>query len=87
MPEQKDKKGFVPEHYDPVEYWNTRKQPNTAKAPGVSQNHADFFRKHTPLDAPAILELGPGVGRLFSIYKSARDGVFDTLDLTRQHEH
>jgi len=85
MTDKKAQKGFVPDYYDPVEYWNTRSQPNTEKAPGISQMHSDFFHRNIG-HAPAILELGPGVGRLFALYKNSRDGVFATLDLTRQHE-
>lgn len=80
-----EKQSFVPENYDPVEYWNTRNQPNTAKNPGVSSAHADYFRKHI---APGsnILELGPGIGRLFSMYRGAKDGTFSTLDIATQHK-
>ncbi|SNR72473.1 class I SAM-dependent methyltransferase [Puniceibacterium sediminis] len=79
-----EKKNFIPEQYNPAEYWNTRDQPNTGAKPGVSKPHADFFAKHVSADA-RILEMGPGIGRMFPLYAGARDATFSTVDLTEQH--
>ncbi|WP_146591387.1 class I SAM-dependent methyltransferase [Puniceibacterium confluentis] len=79
-----EKKSFVPERYEPAEYWNTRDQPNTQANPTVSQPHAEFFRKHVA-DGSRILEMGPGIGRLFPLYAGAQNARFSTVDLTEQH--
>lgn len=76
-------KSVVPEHYDPVTYWNEREHPNTAPNPGVSAEHARFFRRHIGGHA-SLLELGPGVGRLFPLYSGLPEVA--TLDLTRRYE-
>ena len=78
-------KGFVPESYDPVEYWNNRAQPNTDERPGISPKDIEFFKSQVP-DGSSILEVGPGIGRLIPLYATARGKAFSTLDLTRQHE-
>jgi len=79
-----DKKSFVPEKYEPVEYWNTRTQPNTVANPGLNPAHIDFFNKHIPAGS-RILEMGPGIGRLFPLYAAARDATFTTIDVADQH--
>lgn len=80
-----EKQGFVPENYNPVEYWNARNQPNTAKNPGISAAHAAYFALHAKPGA-TILELGPGIGRLFPMYRSAKDRTFSTVDIASQHK-
>lgn len=79
-----EKKSFIPENYDPVEYWNTREQPNTEKNPGVSIAHAGYFSQHLQ-PGSKILELGPGIGRLFPMYVGAKNKTFSTLDIATQH--
>jgi hypothetical protein len=78
------KKGFVPENYNPVDYWNTRDQPNTEKNPGVSPAHASYFNRNVP-PGMRILEVGPGIGRLFPLYRDALNGEFSTIDIASQH--
>jgi ubiquinone/menaquinone biosynthesis C-methylase UbiE len=70
------------EKYDPTEHWNTREHPNTAENPGISPVEYDFLG---PLlsQANSLLELGPGVGRLFPLYKSVAQ--FSTLDLSTNY--
>lgn len=68
--------------YQPEVYWNKRRHPNTqADAPitGADQN---FFY---PLirAASSILEIGPGVGRLFPLYTS--HGAITTLDVSKNY--
>ena len=68
--------------YDPIEHWNTREHPNTAANPGISPVEYDFLG---PLldGADSLLELGPGVGRLFPLYKTVSQ--FSTLDLSTNY--
>lgn len=70
------------EKYDPTEHWNTREHPNTAENPGISPVEYDFLG---PLlsQANSLLELGPGVGRLFPLYKSVAQ--CSTLDLSTNY--
>ena len=70
------------EKYDPTEHWNTREHPNTAENPGISPVEYDFLG---PLlsQANSLLELGPGVGRLFPLYKLVAQ--FSTLDLSTNY--
>lgn len=78
-----EKKSFIPEVYDPVEYWNSRDQPNTDANPGISPAHRAVFDRHLKHGA-RVLELGPGIGRLFPVYEGCSE--LATLDLTHQHE-
>jgi len=75
-------KSVVPERYDPVTYWNERAHPNTAPNPGVSAEHARFFQKQIA-GQKSLLELGPGVGRLFGLYRGLQEVA--TLDLTQRY--
>ena len=66
--------------YDPLSYWNARKNPNKSdQAPGWLLRYATA---HTA-GQPRILELGPGVGRTFDIYSAGQEVT--TLDLSRQY--
>jgi ubiquinone/menaquinone biosynthesis C-methylase UbiE len=72
----------VPDVYDPFVYWNTREQPNTEKDPGISAAHAGFITEQiSPGDA--LLEIGPGVGRLFELYKKC--GSVATVDVSKKY--
>lgn len=73
---------FIPKKYDPVTYWNERKQPNTQTNPGVSAENANFLRKNIG-DARSLLEVGPGTGRLLGQYGGI-DRVC-TLDLSKAY--
>jgi len=68
--------------YDPMQYWNEREHPNTAEDPGVSQAHAEFLEKFIG-EADEILEIGPGVGRLFPLYRRLK--VANTIDISRKY--
>ena len=70
------------EKYDPVEHWNTREHPNTAPNPGIGQVEIDFFGPMLS-GANSLLELGPGVGRLFPLYKDV--AKVSTLDLSTNY--
>lgn len=53
--------------YEPKQYWNTREHPNTAVDPGLSPVEVNFLQPKL-LAAHSVLEIGPGVGRLFPLY-------------------
>lgn len=86
-----DKKGvqrvsnIIPNQYDPVSYWAQREHPNTEAAPGISPPHRNYFSENAA-GAKSVLELGPGIGRLFPLYAGIPRTV--TLDLSRKYaEH
>lgn len=54
--------------YDPRAYWNAREHPNTAADPGLSPQEIDFLNPKIA-SARSLLEIGPGVGRLFPLYR------------------
>ncbi|WP_132032357.1 class I SAM-dependent methyltransferase [Aquabacter spiritensis] len=70
------------ETYNPAEYWNMREHPNTAAAPDINVHDRQFI---TPIleEAKSVLELGPGVGRLFPLYKNVPRVA--TVDLSRNY--
>jgi SAM-dependent methyltransferase len=74
---------IVPDHYDPVSYWKQREHPNTGTAPGISLPHRNYFSSNT-VDATSVLELGPGIGRLFPLYKGMERVA--ALDLSRKYK-
>ncbi|HUG00759.1 MAG TPA: class I SAM-dependent methyltransferase [Longimicrobiales bacterium] len=53
--------------YDPLVYWNRRKNPNSA-SPALTQAHIDYVRKHVA-GCRRILDFGPGVGRIIPAYR------------------
>jgi len=71
------------EKYDPYEHWNTREHPNTAEDPGLNPAEHNFFGPKLA-QAQALLELGPGVGRLFPLYKGVPR--VETLDLSTNYQ-
>jgi ubiquinone/menaquinone biosynthesis C-methylase UbiE len=75
-------KNFIPQQYDPVTYWRTREQPNTVADPGVSKMDDDFFGRFFNL-GDKVLELGPGVGRIFKLYQGSASVT--TSDIADQH--
>lgn len=74
---------IVPDHYDPLTYWAKREHPNTGEAPGISPPHRQYFSENTS-DAKSILELGPGIGRLFPLYKGIERVA--ALDLSHKYQ-
>lgn len=68
--------------YDPVEYWNKREHPNTLADPGVSAAQASCVSKFLG-NAESILEIGPGVGRLFPLYAKLKN--VNTVDISRNY--
>lgn len=74
---------IVPDIYEPVRYWQEREHPNTDKRPGISQEHADFFRREA-VGAASVVEMGPGIGRLFPLYKGFER--IDTVDLSTNYQ-
>lgn len=71
------------EKYNPAEYWNTREHPNTAEAPGINHHEIDFLGPKLA-EANSVLELGPGIGRLFPLYKEVAET--STLDLSTNYD-
>lgn len=67
--------------YDPVQYWRTRKDPNTVNP--ETKNHLSFLEEHLS-GVDSILDFGPGVGRLFSAYKGS--SIVVGCDVTDQHD-
>jgi 2-polyprenyl-3-methyl-5-hydroxy-6-metoxy-1,4-benzoquinol methylase len=66
--------------YDPLAYWNARKNPNKSdRAPDWLLDHVGQFLNGTT----RVFELGPGIGRTFSVYSSGQRIV--TLDLSRSY--
>lgn len=66
--------------YDPVAYWNSRKNPNSSDvAPAWIHDYIRPFAK----GVDRAFELGPGVGRTFDIYD--RGAHIVTLDLSKQY--
>ena len=53
--------------YDPLVYWNRRRNPNSA-TPEVTRDHIEYVRRQVS-DCKRILDLGPGVGRIFPAYE------------------
>ena len=70
-------------HYDPKSYWDTREHPNTAAAPGISEHDRSFLLPRIT-GVGSLLEIGPGVGRLFPLYKGVSQ--ISTLDLSRNYQ-
>lgn len=70
------------ETYDPVEYWNARQHPNTKEDPGIREDHAQYLNKYIS-NARGVLEIGPGVGRLFSLYTPL--GKVHTVDISKHY--
>jgi 2-polyprenyl-3-methyl-5-hydroxy-6-metoxy-1,4-benzoquinol methylase len=70
--------------YNPKSYWNSREHPNTAENPGISQIEANYLLPKIA-SANSILEVGPGVGRLFSLYSSARISNISTVDISTNY--
>jgi hypothetical protein len=68
--------------YDPMQYWNSREHPNTQVDPDINPVEASFL---SPLlkGANSVLEIGPGVGRLFPVYKNVPR--FATVDLSQNY--
>jgi ubiquinone/menaquinone biosynthesis C-methylase UbiE len=54
--------------YDEVEYWNNRKKPNSAPH-SITLQHIEYVENHLH-DCNEILDLGPGVGRIFPAYNN-----------------
>jgi SAM-dependent methyltransferase len=73
----------IPDHYDPISYWAQREHPNTGEAPGISPPHRQYFSENT-IGAKSILELGPGIGRLFPLYKGMERVA--ALDLSHKYQ-
>lgn len=59
----------ISDRYEPKEYWETREHPNTAADPGISPVEIDFLAPKLRV-AHSLLEIGPGVGRLFPLYRN-----------------
>jgi 2-polyprenyl-3-methyl-5-hydroxy-6-metoxy-1,4-benzoquinol methylase len=70
-------------NYDPYQYWSEREHPNTSSEPGISPIEAEYLLQRLA-HAGTLLELGPGVGRLFSLYKAIRK--IHTLDLSMRYQ-
>lgn len=68
--------------YDPKAYWQERPHPNTAEAPGINDLDRAFLAPRAAR-AGSILEIGPGVGRLFPLYKDAE--TVATLDISTNY--
>jgi len=64
--------------YDPKAYWDTRAHPNTEEAPGLNQHDQSFMGSRLE-DVQSVLEIGPGVGRLFPLYRSIPPSVRDVV--------
>lgn len=56
-----------PWRYDPLAYWNARRNPNSA-TPEMTRDHIEYVRRHVS-DCRRIIDLGPGVGRIFPAYE------------------
>lgn len=69
--------------YDPVEYWSNREHPNTAENPGISKAESDFIGPRIQ-SVNSLLELGPGVGRLFPLY--SKINFVTTLDISSNYQ-
>lgn len=69
--------------YDPVTYWNDRPNPNRAPRGPLSPGSVewDYIAPHIE-DGAKLFELGPGVGRLFGLYRGHQ---VRTLDLSRRY--
>ena len=52
--------------YDPLVYWNERRNPNSA-TPEMTRDHIEYVRRQVS-DCKHILDLGPGIGRIFPAY-------------------
>jgi len=68
--------------YDPITYWNHRKNPNQHRNPTSLEK--DFLMPEIK-QANKILEVGPGIGRLFSLY-GPEDEVCG-IDISERYEH
>lgn len=68
--------------YDPKSYWNAREHPNTLADPGISPLESGFIAPRIA-GAASLLEMGPGVGRLFPLYRGVPR--VDTLDLSTNY--
>lgn len=69
--------------YDPRAYWNSREHPNTAVDPGLSPIETGFLQPRLTGMA-SVLEIGPGVGRLFPLYRGIARAA--TVDLSRNYQ-
>lgn len=68
--------------FNAKQYWEKRSNPNTSKSETAPQFLYDFIRPYL-IDKTNILELGPGIGRTFDIYKP--DQRINTLDLSTKY--
>lgn len=69
-------------YYNPVEYWNNRGEPNTEADAPLSSFERELFRPFLE-QAGSVLEIGPGVGRLFPLYTS--NECVATIDISRNY--
>ena len=70
--------------YDPVAYWNARKNPNSDS--GLESARVRFDTEYIAAavgGASSVFELGPGVGRTFDAYSSGQK--ITTLDLSKSY--
>lgn len=68
--------------YEPFSYWNERKHPNTPDEQGPGRAETDYLKPFIATSS-TLLELGPGLGRLFRLYTGVRDVA--TLDLSTNY--
>ncbi|MEL6172635.1 MAG: class I SAM-dependent methyltransferase [Pseudomonadota bacterium] len=68
--------------YQPFEYWNAREHPNISDDDDVGLHDSEFIRPQIK-DAKTLLEIGPGVGRLFKLYTHL-DKVY-TVDISTNY--
>ena len=72
-------------NYDPITYWNKRKDPNSDAGREIGRVSFDtnYIRRNTA-SVDSVLELGPGIGRTFSSYDPGMQ--ITTLDITRNYQ-
>lgn len=76
---------LVQTSYDPVAYWNSRRNPNSRKGESSDAVAADVsYIRHALGNGSRILELGPGVGRTFAAYQPGARIV--TLDIAQSYQ-
>lgn len=71
--------------YEPKTYWSSRENPNNEQ--GEKKERIAFEQAYISAmtgDATSILDLGPGVGRLFGAYDS--DSFITTLDISELYK-
>lgn len=68
--------------YDPATYWNDREDPNSKLNKALPKRIEEYVVKHLPSDGK-VLEFGPGVGRLFSLFSGRH---IDTLDISKKYK-